>query len=52
MIKAVLWSILSLLWSACATLFFVKGDVITGVLDSTLAITCAALSLIIAREER
>jgi hypothetical protein len=52
MLKAALWSILALLWSACATLFFVQGDVIEGVLDSLLAITSTALSLITAREER
>jgi hypothetical protein len=52
MLRAVFWLILALLWSVCATLFFAQGEVITGVLDSLLAITCAALSLITAREER
>jgi hypothetical protein len=52
MIRAVLWSILSLLHSASASLFFVKGDVVMGVFASALAIISAALSLVVAREER
>jgi hypothetical protein len=51
MLKAVLWSIMALLHSALAPLFFVKGDVSTGLLNLGIAIICAALSLITAREE-
>jgi hypothetical protein len=52
MIKAAFWLIIALLWSACATLDFVEGDVISGVFNSLLAITSAALSLLAAREGR
>jgi hypothetical protein len=50
MLKAVLWMISSLLFSANAALWFAKGDIIGGVLNSLLAITGASLSMIIARE--
>jgi hypothetical protein len=52
MLRAAVWSIIALLWSVCATLYFVEGDIISSVFNWLLAIASAYLSLVTAREER